>query len=317
MQFGFHVPISGALSSPDNLVALARRGEELGYDYVCVGDHVVVASEVRSRYPYERSGEFPHVGDYLEQLTQLSFLASQTTTIRLLPSVMVAPYRPAVLTAKVLATIDVLSKGRLVVGCGVGWMREEFEALDAPPFEERGAVTDEYIRAFKELWTSSSPTFEGKYVRFSNVAFEPRPVQRPHPPIWIGGESPAALRRAARLGDGWYPTAFSSDYTIETPEEMAAYVARLRGYAEEADRDPSAIQIAYLPGAYDGRQGQLAPDGERRPFTGTPQQVADDIRGFGEVGVGHMLFTFPGTTLNAMTEGMERFATEVRPLTEG
>jgi alkanesulfonate monooxygenase SsuD/methylene tetrahydromethanopterin reductase-like flavin-dependent oxidoreductase (luciferase family) len=118
---------------------------------------------------------------------------------------MVVPHRPPVLTAKILATIDVLSKGRLIVGCGVGWMREEFEAIGAPPYDKRGAVSDEYIRAFKELWTSDNPTFSGKYCSFANVAFAPKPLQKPHPPIWVGGESPVALRRAGRLADAWYP----------------------------------------------------------------------------------------------------------------
>ena len=141
----------------------------------------------------------------MEQLTLLTFLAGVTSTAKLLTSVMVVPHRPPVLTAKVLATIDVLSKGRLIVGCGVGWMREEFEAIGAPAYDKRGAVSDEYIRAFKELWTSDNPTFAGTYCSFANVAFAPKPLQKPHPPIWVGGESPVALRRAGRLADAWYP----------------------------------------------------------------------------------------------------------------
>ena len=135
----------------------------------------------------------------------MAWLAAKTKTLGLVLSVMVVPHRPAVLAAKQLATIDILSGGRLTVGIGAGWMREEFEALQTEPFDERGAVTDEYIAAFKELWTSDDPRFEGKYVRFSNIDFTPKPVQRPHPPIWVGGESGPALRRTAKLGDVWYP----------------------------------------------------------------------------------------------------------------
>ena len=141
----------------------------------------------------------------MEQLTTIAYLAGVTTSIKLLSSVMVLPHRSPVLTAKMLATIDVLSQGRLIVGCGVGWMEEEFEAIGAPPYAERGAVGNEYLRVFKELWTSDDPSFDGDYANFSNIAFAPKPVQQPHPPLWIGGESPPALRRAGQLGDAWYP----------------------------------------------------------------------------------------------------------------
>src|SRR5258705_2493514 len=128
----------------------------------------------------------------------MTFVAAKTTRLRLVTSVMIGPYRNPVLTAKALATIDVLSKGRVTLGVGVGWMREEFEALGAPEFERRGAVTDEYIRIFKTLWTQSPASFSGEFYRFEALHCRPQPVQKPHPPIWIGGHSKAALRRAAR-----------------------------------------------------------------------------------------------------------------------
>ena len=165
--------------------------------------------------------------------------------IKLLTSVMVVPHRPAVLTAKVLSTIDVLSKGRLIVGCGAGWMREEFEAIEAHDFDRRGAVTNEYIRAFKELWTSDDPTFDGEFTKFSNINFEPKPVQKPHPPIWIGGESPVALRRVARLGDAWYPIGMNPTYPVGTVEQMSESLSRIRAYAEEAGRDPARQEGTY------------------------------------------------------------------------
>ena len=171
MKFGFTVPGYGPLATPDNLSTLARRGEEMGFDLICVTDHIVIPKTIEAVYPYSESGEY-YAGparDYIEMLVTMSFLISQTSKVRLLTSVMVMPHRSPVLTAKMLTTIDVLSKGRLGVGCGIGWMREEFVATGAPPFEERGAVSDEYIRAFKELWTSDNPTFEGKYCRFSNI----------------------------------------------------------------------------------------------------------------------------------------------------
>src|SRR5436190_20703429 len=150
MQFGFGAPVSGPLSLPDNLGRIVVEGEAMGYDYTTISDHVVIPRDIEAKYPYSDTGEFPRRsrGDRLEQLTAVAFVAGKTSRLRLVPSVTVVPHRPAVLHAKLLATIDVLSKGRLVFGIGAGWMKEEFEALGVPPFPERGAVTDEYLDAF-------------------------------------------------------------------------------------------------------------------------------------------------------------------------
>ena len=153
MQFGFGAPVSGPLSSPDNLARIAVEGEAMGYDYATISDHVVIPRDIEAKYPYSDTGEFPGRagGDRHEQLTAVAFIAGKTSRLRLVTSVTVVPHRPAVLQAKMLATIDVLSEGRLVFGIGAGWMREEFEALGVPPLPERGAVTDEYLNAFREL----------------------------------------------------------------------------------------------------------------------------------------------------------------------
>ena len=193
MEYGFKVPPSGSMSTPEALATLARRGEEMGFGLIAVSDHVAIPRAVDSPFPYTESGEFPGVsGVFLEQLALLSFLAGQTSKIRLLPSIMILPHRGPVLAAKVLASIDVLSQGRLIVGCAAGWLKAEFEALGAPPYNERGAVASEYIRVFKELWTNDSPTFAGKYVRFSDVSFEPKPAQKP---IRRSGSAGRPLRR--------------------------------------------------------------------------------------------------------------------------
>ena len=307
MEFGFGVPTSGAMASPDALKTLVRRGEELGFSIVGVPDHIVIPNEIRARYPYSESGQFARGdGAYLEQLTLLTYLAAQTSSIRFLTSVMVLPHRNPVHTAKALATIDVLSKGRLTVGCGVGWFREEFEALGAPPFDDRGAVGNEYLRAFKELWTSDNPTFDGKYCRFTDITFAPKPVQQPHPPIWIGGESPAALRRAARLGDGWYPIGANPRFPVRTATEYADVVVRLRRYADDAGRDLAEIDLAYNAGAY-GKSAQILPNGERRAFTGTSEQVAGDVHAFEQLGVRHLMLGFHKTTLAETLGHMEQF----------
>ena len=315
MNYGFRAPSRGPQATPDALATLARQGEAMGYDIVSVSDHVVMPRNANSTFPYSESGTFSGGAETMDLLTILGYLAGVTATIRLLTSVMVVPHRPAVLTAKVLSTLDVLSKGRVIVGCGAGWLREEFEAIDAPTFDRRGAVTNEYIRAFKELWTSDTPTFEGEFCSFSNIHFEPKPVQKPHPPIWIGGESPVALRRVARLGDAWYPIGSNPTYPVGTVEQMAESLGRIRSYAEDIGRDPSEIGVAFNATWNNDREPTILPDGTRRSFTGTPEQVAEDIRAFEAVGLKDLVLGFERPTLEETLAAMERFATHVMPLT--
>ena len=317
MKFGFGVPTRGPMATPESLATLVKKGEELGFAIISVSDHIVIPKAIASTYPYNESGTFmgSPSGECMEQLTLLTFLAGVTSSARLLTSVMVVPHRPAVLTAKMLATIDVLSKGRLIVGCGVGWMREEFEAIGAPPYDKRGAVSDEYIRAFKELWTSDNPTFHGKYCSFANVAFAPKPVQKPHPPIWVGGESPVALRRAGRLADAWYPIGSNPRFPVATPAQFADYAASIKQYAKEAGRQSSAVDFAYSANWFNDQEAQTLPDGQRRPLTGTPQQIADDVKRYADLGVRHMMVNLQGDTLTQTFERMQRFADRIMPLT--
>jgi probable F420-dependent oxidoreductase len=320
MRYGYTLPGRGPLATPDNLAIIARRGEELGYDFVLFGDHIVVPRQIASPYPYTETGEFPGSasGEAMEQLTVLAFLAGQTRTIRLVTSVIIVPHRNPLVAAKALATLDVLSKGRLIVGVGVGWMREEFEALGLPPFEARGAVTDEYIRAFKELWTSDNPSFEGKYCRFSNISFLPKPVQKPHPPIWVGGESRRALRRTAQLGNGWYPIGSNPQFPMAEPEQLAAGLQRLAAFAKEAGRDPAEIDVIYRTHDYqlnqDGRT-LASSAGGRRPFVGTADEIAADIRRYEVLGVGSLVLDFVrlSRNLDDMLLHMEALATRVWP----
>ena len=316
MKYGYTLPGRGPLMDPETLGVIARKGEELGYDAVYAGDHILVPKNIASIYPYSEGGEYPGgpSGESMELLTLLAFLAGQTSKIRLVASVIIVPYRSPLLAAKALATLDVLSQGRLVIGIGVGWMREEFEALDLPPFEERGAVTDEYIRAFKELWTSDSPHFEGKYVNFDDINFLPKPVQKPHPPIWVGGESRPALRRTAELADGWYPLGSNPTFPMGTPEQLSAGLERLAAYARRFGRDPAEIEVIYRTQQFE-LNGTAAPDNDRPSFVGNADQIAADIRRYEEMGVGSMVLDFLRQTedLDVMLGHMERFADEVWP----
>jgi len=320
MKYGFTLPGRGPLATPDTLGAIARRGEELGYHLLLFGDHIVVPRHIASPYPYTETGEFPGsaAGEAMEQLTVLAFLAGQTRTIRLVTSVIIVPHRNPLVAAKALATLDVLSKGRVIVGVGVGWMREEFEALGLPPFEERGAVTDEYIRAFKELWTSDNPSFEGKYCQFSNISFLPKPVQKPHPPIWVGGESRRAMRRTAELGDGWYPIGSNPQFPMAEPEQLAAGLKRLAAYAKEAGRDPAEIEIIYRTHDYQLKEDRgtlTSSEGARRPFIGSAEDIAADIRRYEAMGVNYLVldFTRLSRDLDEVLQHMEALATQVWP----
>ena len=320
MKYGIMLPSRGPLARPDSLSAIARRAEELGYHIMMFPDHIVLPRQTGSQYPYSESGVFPGTdnNETMEQLTTLAFLAGQTKTIRLVTSVMIVPHRSPVVTAKVLSTIDVLSQGRITVGVGVGWLKEEFEALQTPPFEDRGAITDEYIRAFKELWTQDEPSFQGKYCQFSNISFLPKPVQKPHPPIWVGGESRRAIRRAAELGDGWQPIANNSSFPLSTPEQLAEGIKRLSIYVERAGRPPRSVEIVCRMPGYSLKPNDNRPYPDRSVFNGTADEIASDIRRYAKMGVGHLVASFVpvahlANSTEEMLSDMEEFANRVWP----
>ena len=313
MKYGFTLPGRGPMASPERLGTIARRGEDLGFDCLLTGDHILVPKNISSPYPYTEGGEFPgsDSGESMEQITLLSYIAGQTSKIRLVTSVLIVPHRNPLIAAKSLATLDVLSGGRLVVGVGVGWMREEFQALGLPPFEERGAVTDEYIRAFKTLWTEDTPSFEGKYVSFDDISFLPKPVQKPHPPVWVGGESRPALRRTAELGNGWYPLGSNPTFPMGTPEQLRGGLERLAQYAARFGRDPSEIETIYRTHQFELTGSPGGPD--RLPFVGDADQIAGDIRSYQDMGVTTMIWDFLRQTndFDTMLGRMEEFATKV------
>jgi probable F420-dependent oxidoreductase len=310
MRYGFYLPTRGGCATPEAVEAIVRRGETLGFHSVMIADHVVFPTVIASKYPYTVSGTFPGGGDALEQLTLVAFVAGCTRTLRLVTSVMILPYRNPVLTAKMLATIDVLSRGRLTVGVGVGWLQEEFEALDAPDFARRGAASDEYLRIFKTLWTQDSASFSGEFYRFDALRCLPQPLQKPHPPIWIGGHSLPARRRVARYGDGWHPVGANAAVPLR-PAELRASLDQLFRLTEAEGRDPSALTISFKAPVYDVSAPTL--DGaDRRPFSGTAQQVVDDVATYEKLGVSELVFDFRSEHLPETLDRMERFAETVR-----
>ena len=315
MEYGFYLPNSGAGAEPDALADIAKQGDRLGFYCMVMPDHILQPNQVDSTYPYSLTGDILAAGqsgdgEWPEQITTLAYLAGVTERIRLVTSVMIIPYRNPILTAKMLSTLDMLSKGRLILGAGVGWMEEEFELLDAPPFAERGAVTNEYLRAFIELWTKDNPKFEGKYVNFSDITFLPKPVQKPYPPIWIGGQSKPAIRRAAQIGDCWHPVGAIPAAPLE-PEELAENLVLLRDYANKAGREPSTIQVSVKAPLYDSGDSS----GPRRRFTGSADAVRQDVQTYSDVGVTHLIFDFRTADPHQTEDRMAQFAEEVMAVT--
>jgi probable F420-dependent oxidoreductase len=286
MQIGFNAPTSGPLIEPDSLISIITEGEALGFDYVTISDHIMVPRNLESKYPYTDTGEFPAgtQAAWLEQLGTTAFIAALTKKLRFVLSVMVVPHRPAVLTAKLLSTIDYLSKGRLTLGIGVGWCREEFEAIGAAPFDDRGHVTDEWMAACQELWTAEFPKFDGKYVKFDDVSFSPKPAQNPIP-IWVGGESGPALRRTARYAHGWYPVGTNPQFPMNTVGRFKRGLERFRGFVEKAGRNPAEIAVALRVLGGPGGKPRASIEGEAEMFTGGDADWVEDIKALKELGV--------------------------------
>jgi probable F420-dependent oxidoreductase len=241
-------------STPEFLLAAARGAEARGFHSVWVGEHVVLFDEYAKEYPYAESGEFPLSGEggMTEPFTTLAFVAGATSRIRLGTGVCLVPQRNPLYTAKEVANVDWLSGGRFDFGIGVGWQREEFEALDVP-FERRGRRNDEYIELMRRLWCDAESSFEGEFWTLAPARAFPKPVQQPHPPIHVGGESDVALRRVVRLGAQWLPFNVS-------PSRLAERRERLAELLEGTGRTVSDVQISVSADRESARaRGALAP----------------------------------------------------------
>jgi probable F420-dependent oxidoreductase len=313
MEFGIHFGTRGCLAARDTIITLAQRAEALGYSHLGVADHLIVPAQHGGRYAYTADGVWPGsaTGECFDAIATLAFLAGCTQRIKLLTSVIVVPYRPAVLAAKLFLTADVLSGGRVIAGVGTGWMREEFAALGTPPFEERGAVTDEFLQAWRTLWTDAQPKLDGQYTRFDNIVFQPKPASRPHLPIWVGGESPAALRRTVRFGDAWYPVSNNQQIRLNTPERLRAGIGNLHRAAEKAGRDPGSIGVGYLWFGPPQFTAQTDADGARQLFSGSGADMLADSAALQQAGARHVVLYLQRPTIEETLDVMQRFAEEV------
>jgi probable F420-dependent oxidoreductase len=292
MQIGCHLPNQGQLATGDAVVTFAREAEKRHIDSLWVSDHVIFPRTQSGVYP---GGRFPHPPDkaYLEPVTVLAAAAVVTTRARLGASVFILGHRHPVLMAKMLTSIDALSSGRLICGVGVGWWKEELEILGAP-FHARGRHADEALRAFKALWTQDNPTFDGEFVSFGEIGFAPKPVQKPHPPIWVGGDSPGAFRRVVTLGDGWHATS-------KTPAQMEDALGRLRKVADAAGRRFDTIQLSLRYTLRD----ELIAQGK--------QAVIDELAQYKRFDLGHVLVEFRRDDLSRMIEILDFLTSDVRP----
>ena len=316
MEFGVALPGRGPMASPDQVLKIAAKADALGYASIFVTDHVVLpASMARSVYPYSTTGQLPGgaAQDYLEPLAMLACLARVTKRAQLGTSVLVIPYRHPVLTAKMLATIDQLAGGRVLLGIGVGWLREEFEALGTPPFEQRGIVTDEYVRLMRTAWTTDPVTFAGRYVSVRDVHVLPKPVAaRRHPGVGRRSHrrrASAARPRSATAGtrSGCAPrSGLRPRSTRRARDAFTRWPAR-----PDAIRSRSRCRCAC--------RWRCAPGRPRpRPVTGRssrarPSEVTADIRAYAAVGVTHFVFDSTHQDMSAVLANMERFAKDVMP----
>jgi probable F420-dependent oxidoreductase len=305
MELGVFLPISGRATGPDTLRQAAQSAEAQGFDAVWSADRVVTPWRIATPYPYAENHEFivPPDRPFLDSLTCLSFLAGCTERIQLGISVLVLPYRHPLYWARVAASIEQLSRGRLIMGVGVGWMEEEFAALGVP-FAARGHMTDEQLEIVAALWSEEHISYHSQHYTIEDVAFYPKPGAR-RIPLWIGGEGTAAQRRTARFGDAWFP------YYVEiTPHELRAGYEHALRLGEALGRDPSAIQLACCRPIEVTRDP--APQDERH-LRGTPQQLVEALQAYRAIGVSHLALQFMVPRWPGRVEQIERFASEVMP----
>ena len=310
IEFGLDVGVYGRLATPGEVLKRALLAEDEGFHSVWLADHIVFPATVAPKYPYSLDGNFPAplTDPLLEPIATMGVLVGATKRVKIGTAVLVMPLRNPVLLARMLATLDVFSNGRIILGAGVGWMAEEFAALNAPDFAKRGAVSNEYLEIFAKLWAGGPVSHQGEFYQFDEVRCEPLPVQRPGPPIWVGGHSRAALRRAARYGDGWHPVGANAAVPLP-PDEMAVLISELKQLTVAEGRDFDAMALSFKAPLYDTAVAQ--PDGARRPFTGSNDQVIEDIHTYANLGIEELIFDIRSPSLSESLERMEHFAADI------
>ena len=298
MEFGICVPHYGKPINVPQILDVVRRAEELGFDSVWVTDHILVPQTLDIIYR----------DNMLEPLALLSHVAAVVSRVRLGTSVIILPYRNPVVVAKMLATIDQLSGGRLIVGVGGGWMEEEFAALRVP-FAERGLLSDESLRLFRELWTHERVSAQGQYFSFQGMQMSPLPVQRPCPPIWVGGMSARARRRVAEFGNGWHATALAA-------QELGKAYSHLQKLWQQKGRAGEPLLSMRARLFIEGVSTDVLNYPPRPGWNllqGSPRTIVERLREYQEVGVRHLVFELSTQSFESSLRTMETFINEIKP----
>ena len=282
MKFGLMFANAGPLGFPDQFGPLAKTAEEVGIESIWTVEHVVIPVGYQSKYPYDPSGKIPGPENVpiSDPILPLAYAAALTSKVRLATGVVILPQRNPVYLAKEMATLDVLSRGRAILGIGSGWLREEFDTVGVP-FEERGKRTDEAIKALRSLWADEAAPFEGKFYKWAAVESHPKPVQRPGVPIVIGGHSEAAAKRAARLGDGFCPA-------VPDAKKLADLFGIMRKECARIARNPEEIELT-AGGAMD----------------------VDGVKRLQDMGVSRIALPPPGFDNESIRNGLHDFAERV------
>ncbi len=297
MKFGVTIPNNWGVDDPKQVLALGPLAENLGYDSLWVMDHLFNTGYIR-----ERLEDKP----YYHPMSTLSYLAATTSRVMLGTSVLVLPYHNPVELAKYAATLDQISGGRVILGVGVGAMTEEFEALGIP-IRQRGSLTDECIAVMKELWTSPNPSYHSKRWNFDDLLFSPKPLQKPHIPLWIGGSSPGALRRAGNSGDGWHPTGLS-------PEDFSLGRQEIGQQAKAAGRDLDAITMSMrVEVEVHGAHSSARAASSARIAGDDPGQMIAALEAYQTAGIEHAVLALNSGDIPSITALMERIARDVIP----
>ena len=307
MQFSFRIPNADYLgfpATPEAIVTAAQRAEALGFDAILLNDHLIVKG------PPEMVASW---GNVYEPLTTMAYLAARTERIKLATSVLILPHRNPILTAKTVATLDQFSNGRIILGVGAGWLESEFAAL-AVSHGDRGARTDEYLKVCQACWASDPISFQGAYHQFDDMHCSPKPVQQPHPPIWIGGSSKAALRRAAEFAAVWQPVPTPLDDLIANKAKLLVACEKIGRKIPPEIRMSFRINVSDIPG-----KDPHGPNGDRLAGHGSVDDIAADIRKYrDDADLDQFQLNFNGCgSLEQLEESMTVFMEQVRPMVDG
>lgn len=306
-SFGLDVGIYGPLAKPEIILGLARQAEESGFESIWVADHVAFPVTYRSEYPYSAKGDFPTklADPLMEPVATMGVLVGETKRVKIGTAVLIMPYRNPLLLARMMVTLDQMSGGRMILGAGTGWLEEEFEVLNAFDFRKRGRVTDEYIEIFKAICAGGEVGYKGETHAFAPVVSEPGSVQRPHPPVLIGGLSTPALRRVAKHGSGWLAVTAS-------PKQLEESLATLKRLTAENGRRFEDLDLTYkmFLGIDQPKQSRFD---SREPGTGSVAEIIDDLKRIFALGFTRIVVRYRGQGAEAQRRQLDRFVNEIVP----